>query len=729
MDAIRKALDDPAARQPNAPGWFALFDAIQSDLDAYTKATEPAGRLASLERLNEVSAALGAVAWAPAQQLRAELLQWINPRLHLASAERRLDETVKSLPQTEDPAVKANRQRWLDFVANDLGKALNEYNAAATVSQRADGLKKIHQALRLLQTRNSEHPWQPSWDLQNAVNELFNQPNLDVTADVNVVSPFFNQWLVQTGPVYRKGYWSQVTAGPKTGFGLLPSDDGIMFFNSQALTSVTPITDFQNQIASDPQGQRAAKLYVFSATTVDQANLTIYTVLRPSGLQIWPAYNHNIDASICSVPAQGGGVGRAVAGLIGLNQEAINQKVYEGAIGQFRQRIPGEAQEEAESRIAGETAQRNAQLRQFLPGDNTATVQDFLISGLSLRSRPEAVYVNGLLQSRSGDKQRGADAPQPASLAVPAAGVTADVHLVSLLDGIVAGLFERPVVQAVENVMIRTRDVPPGTPPGEAAVTRVNVDFPTYLSVARDVRKQNNAKVTALRIKRPSQPPDFAADARGYLVAIIHDVQIDVPAPDPNSSAGSMIGVKGNVLRIKMPQLEVAFSHQLDPATRQIKAQIQDFTPSPGSQVLAIDTDESKAAPLTRFTGALVMNTIGAKLRTQPLQASLDKLNLRGFAIQSVSPLDPSGWMRVNLVQAGPAAPGPEVLPTAPAGPPSQVPSTPAPSPEGAPPIPATTGAPAPAAEAAPAAAAAAPGTGAAPTAELTAPAVAAAPR
>ncbi|WP_165235623.1 hypothetical protein [Aquisphaera insulae] len=677
IESIRATLDQPGAQQPNALGWLALFDSIQGDLDGYTKATDSASRLAALERLDQVSNALAAVPWSPAQELRGELASWAGPRIQLERAELRLDETIRNLPATDDAAVRANRQRWSDFVANDLGKALSQYNAATTVAQRLEGLKKVHEALRLLRTRNQEFPWQPSWDLQNAVSALFNQPNIDVTADVNTVSPLFNQWLVASGPVYRKGYWSQVTAGPKTGFGLLPSDDGIMFYNKQMLTSVTPITDFQNQIASDPQGQRAAKLYVFSATTVDQAELTIYTMLRTSGLQIWPAYNHNIDAQICSVPAQGGGLGRAVAGLVGMDQQKINQKVYEGAIGQFRQRIPGEAQEEAETRIAGETAQRNAQIRPFLPGNDTATVQDFLVSGLSLRSRPDAVYVGGLLQSRSGDRQRGADSPQPATLAVPSDGLTADVHVVSVLEGIVGGLFERPAVQAVENVMVRTNDVPPGTPPGEAAAVRVNVDFPTYLKVVDDVRSKNNAKITAIRVKRPSQPPDFAADARGYLVAIIHDVQIEVPAPDPKSQAGSVVGVRGKVLRMKIPQLEVAFSHQFDPATRQITAKIHDFMPSPNSQVLAIEEDESKGSPLTRFTGALVINAMAAKIRTQPMKVSLDNLNLRGFAIRSLSPLDPSGWMRVNLVQVGPMTPAtPEVLPTAPAAPPAQSPTT-----------------------------------------------------
>ena len=38
------------------------------------------------------------------------------------------------------------------------------------------------------------------------------------------ISPALSNDVVQNGPVEFKGYISQVTAGPKTGFGLLPSD-------------------------------------------------------------------------------------------------------------------------------------------------------------------------------------------------------------------------------------------------------------------------------------------------------------------------------------------------------------------------------------------------------------------------------------------------------------------------------------------------------------------------
>jgi hypothetical protein len=363
-----------------------------------------------------------------------------------------------------------------------------------------------------------------------------------------------------------------------------------------------------------------------------------------------------------------------VANLIGMNQDRINQRVYEGAIGQFRQRIPPEALEEAQERIGTEMAQRNAELSRFLIGNNMAAIEDFLISGLSLRSRPEAVYVGGLLQARTGDKQRGADAPQPARLAVPDPGLTADVHLSSALTSTVDGLFNRPSVQAVQNVMIQTRDVPPGTPPSQAVTVTRNVDFPTYLRAAEEASRANNPKVTALRVRRPGQPPEFAADARGYLVAMLRDLEIDAPAPDPKSQAGSLIGAPAKVLKLKIPQLEAAISYQVEsptPFSHQVKSKVEEFNPSPTSQVLAINDDESKARPLNRFSGALVLSALATRMRSQPINASLDNLNLRGFAIQSISPLDPSGWVRVSLVRTAtapvPATPAPAPVMAAPA--------------------------------------------------------------
>jgi hypothetical protein len=64
-----------------------------------------------------------------------------------------------------------------------------------------------------------------------------------------------------------------------------------------------------------------------------------------------------------------------------------------------------------------------------------------------------------------------------------------------------------------------------------------------------------------------------------------------------------------------------------------------------------VDEDDSKAQPLTVFASALIMGVIRTKIQGQPVDIPLSDLKLRGFAIRGVSPLDPSGWIRVNLAR------------------------------------------------------------------------------
>jgi hypothetical protein len=666
IQAIRKSWDSPGApAQPNRAGWDALFDALLADLRAYGNAESETDRLAALDPIYQISETLGTIAWQPAANLRQELREWLRPRLRLAWARRRLSEAVESMAATSDPGIAANRKRWVDFVRTDLGTALREYDSAPTVAKRQSALRKIHDSLGLLSSGNRTQPWLPSAELEAAVADLFNRPNLDITADVNTISPFLNADLVQSGPVERKGYISQVTAGARTGFGLMSSDDGIAFYNKQLFTSVTPVWDFNNRVASDPQGQRATKLYQFNATTYDWAELTITTVLRGSGLQIWPSYTHNIDAAIGSVPTQGHEFGRAIAGLVGMDDNGINQKVYEGSIGRFRQEIPVEALEEARERIAVEAAQRNADLRtQGLLGDDTLAVKDFVITNLALRSRPEGVLVGGRFNWKDTPGQHGADVPPPAALSSIEPGIRASVHVGSLLGSLASGIYERDIVKSVDNLMVVIKDVPPGTPPREGIEVTQNVDFATFAKKLAESRKPKpgTPKTTVLRVTRPKTPPEFSTDARGFLVALIHDLQLEVPAPE-NQEKGGFVGAPAKIYRIKVPLAEISLSYKIDtskPGAMRVQAKVEEFNPGADGQVLAIADDETKGALLSRFSTAFVLGALGGQLRQQPIDVTLDDVKIPGLFIRSISPLDPSGWVRVSL-ERDPSYPLPPV--------------------------------------------------------------------
>ena len=644
-----------APADPNAPGWNALFDAILGDLKAYSSATTEQDRVVALNQLYQLSTALDGVAWTPADEIRENLRAWLRPRVRLAWAGRRLVDTIQALPAAPSAAVQGNRDRWRQFVDNDLGQALRSYDAATTVAERQKGLRSVNAALESLQARNQTYPWNPSLELQTALNDLYNLPNFDISADVNTLSPMFNVNLVNDGPVYRKGYWSQVAAGPKTGFGLTWSNDGIAFFNRQLLSSVTPITDFQNQMASDQRGQKAAKMYQFSATTTDQQELTITTVIRASGLDLYPSIGHSVGLNVCLAPQPGGGLQRAVAGLLGYNRSRITQMVQQNAIGPLRQNVIQEAAEMAQEKTSAEAAQRTASLRQYLIGNNRLAYRDFLVEGLSLQSRPENAVIGGLLTHKGTDGPLGADAPQPATLTVPDPGVSADLHLSSIMNNVVRGYIKSPEVQSVQTLMLVTQKTAPDAPASEKVKLTRNADYPTFLKAVQAAQAANDPKVLAVRVRRPAHAPEFGADQKGNLVALIHDFELEVPAP--RTSMGAAAGPPAKVYRLTSPLAEVSIAFKIEPQSStqplRLTGRIVGFEQGPGATIYAVQDDESKAQQLTRFTSTLIFGVMRAKLMGQPIDVPLRKLDIPGFTLRSVSPLDPTGWIRVVVERTG----------------------------------------------------------------------------
>lgn len=654
INRVRTAWAVPGVSDPNAPGWNAFFDALKKELHTYSTVSDANSQLVSLNSIYKMSTALEGIAWPPALELRENLRAWLRPRVRLAWAGRRLIDSIHSLTNTTDSNVNSNRERWVRFVENDLGAALRRYDAADTVAKRLEGLKGIYGSLASLQVGNQARPWVPSLELERALNDLYNLPNLDISADVATLTPVLSNDLIQTGPIYRKGYVSQVTAGPKTGFGLLWSDQGIAFYNKQIATSVTPITDFQNQMMQDPQGRRAAKLYYFSATSQDVSETTVVAVLGPNGLQLGPQYTHNTDAFIGSLKQSGKGLGRFVASIVGFNQQRMTQKVYEGAIDKIRQNVVQESAELGGEKIAQAAAEQNAKIARYLIGNNMLALGNLLVTGLSLRSRPENALIGGTIQWRGAADQIGAYEPQPSKFGTPESGVSADLHLSSIMTSLTRGYLQSDAVKDLHNLMIVTKKVAPNTPPREGIAVSRNADYPTYLKAVGEARAANDPKVLAIRVKRPGHSPEFAADANGHLVALVHDFQIEVPAP-PQAARGGLFGPPAQVYRIEAPRAEVVISFKVTPDTQntpvRLSGRIEAFDPGPNARVVSVNEDESKAQPLTAFTSTFVLNFFKTKIQGQPIDIPLSNLQLRGFAIRQVSSLDPSGWIRVNLVR------------------------------------------------------------------------------
>ena len=651
-DVVTPWSESGATPPEAAPGWRTFFDALGQELDTYAAAPDEQARLVSLNRLHEMGLALDGVPWAPVARVRVALAEWLTPRVRLAWAERRLIDFVNGQKGTS-PTTTENSERWVKFVGDDLGAALASYEGAKTVQARRTALKALTGVLGSLREKNQAVAWPYSTELQAAVDSIYNLPNLDVSVDASTISPFLANDIVNSGPIYRNGYTSQVTAGPRTGFGLMTSDEGIAFYNSQLASTVTPITDFQQQLQQDKKGKKAAKLYQFGATSFDTPELTVTAIIRPStGLTLSPAYVHSISAAVSAAPQPGKGLARGVLNVLGLNQQKLTQKVGEQAYPKIAQGVVEGANAEAAEKIPGVEAQENAKLARVFVGNDTLAIQDFLVTGLSLRSRPANALVSGTIGHKGLTNVMGADQPQPPQMTTPAAGVSIDLNLTSTLSNAVAGFLESEQAKGVDNVLIATKAVDPGAPPKDGVTVGKNVDYPTFLKTIDEVRAANNPKVTALRIRKPTTPPEFAADARGFLVILVRDFQLDVPAPP-----GGLLGGNAKVLRFLVPTAEFVLSFNVPKKetdkSLEFDAKVEDFVFSPNSKVQTIGEDEEKASTMGPFQGTIALNGFRSKLQQTPIKAPLTNLNLKGFDIGEVSPLDPSGWMRVVLVPNG----------------------------------------------------------------------------
>ncbi len=359
MDEATRPWEQPGSVAPEAaPGWRAFFDALREELATYAKATDDHARLTSLGRLHQMDMALWGVAWGPAVLVRSALDEWLTPRVRVAWAERRLFDFVEA-HRNDSPGSTEHSKLWKQFVDDELGSALSAYESARTVQARRAALKRLTGVLGSLRRNNQSVAWTYSYELQAAIDALYNLPNLDLSADVNSVSPFLSNNVVLPEIIYRGGYASTVTPGPKTGFGLLPSDEGIAFYNSQLGSTFTPVTDFQRQLQQDPRGQKIAKLYTFSAQTFDTPNVTITAVIYPSfGLKLWPASSHTVRAAFEAYPNPGKGLARGVLALIGLNREKLTEKVGQQALPKMAEGVVEGANEEAWSRIPAQRPSR-----------------------------------------------------------------------------------------------------------------------------------------------------------------------------------------------------------------------------------------------------------------------------------------------------------------------------------------------------------------------------------
>ncbi len=180
----------------------------------------------------------------------------------------------------------------------------------------------------------------------------------------------------------------------------------------------------------------------------------------------------------------------------------------------------------------------------------------------------------------------------------------------------------------------------------------------------KKAQEANDPKVVALRVKRPTKGPEFGVDTQGNLVALVNDLQLEVPVPPQAAQAGGALP-PAKVLRLVAPQAEFTISFKVLPASGaepvRIKGKIEAFDPGPNAKIFAVDEDENQAKPLNTFASLFVLGGLRSKLKGQPINVPLSAVKMPGVVLHEVSPLDPSGWIRVSLSRAATVTTAPRV--------------------------------------------------------------------
>ena len=617
-----------AAAQPNRPGWDALFDALLDDLRLTPR--PKARRIVWQRWITSIrSRASGhgrlAAGREPARGSQAVASAPGPPGVGQAPAER---DGCKPCRPPAIPNVQANRSRWVDFVQNDLGNALRDYDAAATVAQRRPLCTAFMSRSSSLAERKPEaalvavvgargrgqRPVQPAQSRHRGRCEhrraaLQRQPGRD-----------------RAGPA--QGIRLAGHRRPQDRLRPAAQRRRHRVLQQSAVHQRDADLGLSEPDRRGPAGPGAAKLYQFSATTYDWAELTITTVLKApvSDLAV-------LHATRSTRPSLGADRGwragprdrRPDRDGPGEDQRRRSTKGRSASSGSRSRSRP---RRKAQERIAAETAKRNADLRaKGLVGNDTVGDPRFpdhaalaaVAARGRLRRRPLPVA-----QAHPG--KLGADAPQPRKLATTRTRRHGR-RPSRLAAGQPGGRASTSAskVRSVKNLMIVIKDVPPGTPPRDAVKSpRMSISRP----IAKAVDDARKPKPGSPKDDRPADhPPAAAARVQhrcpGVPGRLIHDLQLDVPAPEEEAKGG-IVGAAAKIYRIKMPLAEVALSYQVDSSTPdalQLQAKVEDFNSGHQRGSAGDHRRRNQGRCPLAFSAAFVLGAIGGKIRTQPIDA------------------------------------------------------------------------------------------------------------
>ena len=593
-------------------------------------------------------------AWAAYDPVAADvanaLNQWISPRLQALRYGISVRDTIA---RGDYWITDAHRQNYAEL-AVPLVTALEDYEAAKTTAQRFEAREKIRDLIAQLQTRLQTTPWPDASAIIETIKSRWESPNLLLTVTAEGLRPLLDRGIVTPDPVFYKGRTSYVTPRERYGYGLIPSNDSIAFYIRQAMTSVTPVTDFEQQVQANRGGRVLTRAYALGNTIQNDSLLTMSFAIRPSGVAMSPSYQNNVRPNLSVTPRQGGGLTRAFMGLAGMDRQAIADQIYSRSIGQIQSEAETSSLEQGQMRANEAAAQLNGAMMPYRRGPNAFSYRQFLVDRVLTRTEPTHVHA----EARLAYEYPGFETIGPIDVAPPldpvdARYVTTAIHIPNLLENIASNYLAELASRGPTTIGFMPDQDGDGVL--EIEINGDDLHFRSALEEnARIARKPEGAALepgkplAAISLGDKKIVPHFTVSDKGNLVMLLREVRVDIASPALTLMTGARFG---NAVRIDTPSAEVEIAFVQLPATadlpERLALKVLTVTLDPKARIYSFEEPGKAPREVSTLRKIGLVSAATAVMTSRTIDLPLDALRLADqVRVVSLDPLGSLGWFQ-----------------------------------------------------------------------------------
>lgn len=649
----RNVQDQLAQLSPSAPE---ELKTAAKKLDDYlaklVKTTDLDARLAAYRALAQDTAQWQAwsVSDPAAANVAYALNRWVTPRLQAMEYGIAARDAVKR----GDNWVTDEHRKIYSELVEPLAVALEQYEAADKTSLRVDARERIRSLTQELERRGRSVAWPDADQIIATIKSRWEAPNFLLTVSAEGLRPLLDRGIVNNEAIIFKGRTSYVTPRERYGYGLIPTPDAISFYIQQAMTSVTPVTDFEQQVANNQGGRILTRAYNLSNTIQNDSILTMSVAVRPSGVAMTPSYQNNVRPNLGIGPRSGGGLTRAFMGMAGMNQQRIVDEIYSRSIGQIQSETEINSKELGQQRADEGAAKINQTLAQYRRGPNTFGYEKIVAEQLNVRTEPTHIHAEArLLYDRPGTQSIGPLDIAPPLDPVDSRYITTAIHIPNLMENLATNFFLELAEKGTSTIAFMPDNDGDGAleidiQTGQDLLQNAVGESIRITKAPKDAKLAPGSPFAAITISQGKLVPHFTMDDKGHLVMMLKSFKMDIAAP---ALALLSEGRMGGAVRIDSPGAELDMEIINLPATdtqqERLALKVHSFQLDPRSKIYAYTEAGKEPAELSAFKKAAVLAGASAFLSSKPIDLPLDALKIGDkISVVKVAPLGKLGWFQ-----------------------------------------------------------------------------------